>query len=61
MGSGDFDDGFYMNDEPILDTRFISDDWQFEDLKLLMVDVLKRLERLEKQQQPMPFPFTPGN
>jgi hypothetical protein len=61
MGSSDFDDGFYMNDEHILNTRFISDDLQFEDLKLLMVNVLKRLERLEKQQQPMPFPFTPGN
>jgi len=52
---------FSLQHEDIIDTRFIGEDWHFHDLKALMADVLQRLERLEKQQQPMSFPFTPGN
>lgn len=58
MGDGDFNDGFYMDDESIVDTRSADDDCKFEDLKLLMADVIKRLERLEARFPDSIIPYT---
>ena len=38
---------FSLQDEDIIDTRFLGEDWQLEDIKALMADVLQRLAVIE--------------
>ena len=38
---------FSLQDEDIIDTRFLGEDWHFHDLKALMADVLQRLAIVE--------------
>ncbi len=38
---------FSLQDEDIIDTRFLGEDWEFHDLKALMADVLQRLAVIE--------------
>jgi hypothetical protein len=38
---------FSLQDEDIIDTRFIGEDWQLEDIKTMLADVLQRLAVIE--------------
>jgi len=38
---------FSLQDEDIIDTRFLGEDWQLEDIKTMLADVLQRLAVIE--------------
>ena len=38
---------FSLQHEDIIDTRFIGEDWQLEDIKTMLADVLQRLAVIE--------------
>ena len=44
---------FSLQDEDIIDTRFLGEDWQLEDIKTMLADVIKRIEALECRMPPM--------
>jgi hypothetical protein len=61
MVGGKIDDGFYMDDEPLVDASNLDPDWQWADLKAVIDDILTRLEKLENQDtRLMPFQYTPN-